>query len=211
LVQEAGWGVKTMRPFHAPFHSFGPFSFTTASCLLVGGLLLLAGRRLFWIFVGAAGFFVGTGVAARIASGTADWVALVIALAFGLAGLVLSLIVQKLAIVAAGFVMGSYAVDRLLLTLQPRWAGWEWAALLAGGALGTLLVLLLFDWALIVLSSLGGAALIIYPFSPVPSLGLLLFAVLTIAGIGFQGGVLKKAKGGGRPKDGTRNPRGTPS
>jgi hypothetical protein len=199
-----------MRPFHAPFHSFGPFSFTTASCLLLGGLLLLAGRRLFWIFVGAAGFLLGAGVAAQIAGGAAEWVALLIALAFGLAGLVVSLIVQKLAIVAAGFVMGSYAVDRLLLTLQPGWAGWEWAALLAGGVLGALLVLLLFDWALIVLSSLGGAALIIYPFSPGPSLGFLLFAILTIAGIGFQGGVLKKAKGAGRPTDRTRTSGRTP-
>jgi hypothetical protein len=199
-----------MRPFHSPFHQLGPFSFTTASYLLLGGLLLLAGRRLFWIFVGAAGFLLGTGIAARMASGTAEWVALVIALAFGLAGLVLSLIVQKLAIVAAGFIMGSYAVNRLLLTLQPGWAGWEWAALLAGGVLGALLVLLLFDWALIVLSSLVGAALIIYPFSPGPSLSLLLFAVLTTAGIGFQGGLLKRAKGAGRARDGARKTGGAP-
>jgi hypothetical protein len=193
-----------MRPFHTPFHWFGPFSSTTASYLLLGGLLLVAGRRLFWIFVGAAGFLLGTEVAARMASGTAEWVVLVIALAFGLAGLVLSLIVQKLAIVMAGLVMGSYVVHRLLLTLQPGWAEWEWAALLAGGILGALLVLLLFDWALIVLSSLVGAALITYVFSPGPSLSFLLFAVLTAAGIGFQGGLLKRAKGAGRPRDGAR-------
>jgi hypothetical protein len=199
-----------MRPFHAPFHSFGPFSFTTASYLLIGGLLLLAGRRLFWIFIGAAGFLLGTGVAARIASRAPEWVALVIALAFGLAGLVLWLIVQKLAIVAAGFVMGSYAVDRLLLTLQPGWAGWEWAALLAGGVLGALLVLVLFDWALIVLSSFVGAVLIMYPFSPGPSLSFLLFAILTTAGIGFQGSLLKRAKGAGRPRDVARKSGGAP-
>jgi len=179
-----------MRLFRTPYQWFQPSSVTAASYLLLGGLLLVAGRRVFWIFVGAAGFLSGTEVAARVASGAAEWVVLVIGLAFGLAGLVLSLFVQKLAVAAAGFVMGSYAVHRLILTLPVGWAGWELAAPLAGGILGALLVLLLFDWALIVLSSLAGAALIMQVFSPGPYLSFLLFAFLTAAGIAFQSGLL---------------------
>jgi hypothetical protein len=126
---------QTMRPFHTPYRWLHPFSPTAASCLLVGGLLLLAGRRLFWIFVAAAGFLLGAEVAARMASGRAEWVILAVALAFGLAGLVLSLFAQRLAIAAAGFVMGSYAVDRLILGLQgdgrdggrrPCWQAGSW-------------------------------------------------------------------------------------
>jgi hypothetical protein len=178
-----------------------PLSFTPASNLLLGGLLLLAGRRLFWIFVGAAGFLLGTEVAARVAGGAAEWVVLVIGLAFGLAGLVLSLFVQKLAVAAAGFVMGSYAVHRLILTLPAGWAEWAWAALLAGGIVGALLVLLVFDWALIVLSSLVGALLITEVFSPGPYLSVLLFALLTAAGVAFQGGLLKRGTAARRRGD----------
>ncbi len=199
-----------MRPFNTPYHGFHPFSFTAASYLLLGGLLLLAGRRLFWISVAAAGFLLGTEVAARMTSGRAEWVVLAVALAFGLVGLVLSLFAQKLAIAAAGFVMGSYAVDRLLLTLQMGWAEWEWAALLAGGTLGALLILLLFDWALVILSSLAGAALIMHVFSPDHSLSLLLFAVIASVGIAFQGGLLIRAKAVGRSRDERRKSGGGP-
>jgi len=190
-----------MRPFHTPYHWFQPLSFTAAPHLLLGGLLLLAGRRLFWIFVGTAGFLLGTEVAARVASGAAAWVVLVIGLACGLTGLVLSLFVQKLAVAAAGFVMGSYAVHRLILTLPMGWAGWTWAALVTGGILGALLVLLVFDWALIILSSLAGAELITQVFSPGPYLSVLLFAVLTAAGIAFQGGLLKRGAAARRSGD----------
>jgi len=199
-----------MRPFHTPYHWFHPFSFTAASYLLLGVLLLLAGRRLFWICVAAAGFLLGAEVAARTTSGTAEWVVLVVALVFGLVGLVLSLFAQKLSIAAAGFIMGSYAVDRLLLTLQVGWARWEWAAVLAGGILGAMLVLLLFDWALIVLSSLAGAALIMHVFSPGLSLSFVLMAVLASVGIGFQGGLLRRTKGAGRTGDEGRKSGGGP-
>jgi len=199
-----------MRPFHTPYPWLHPFSPIAASYLFLGALLLLVGRRLFWISVAAAGFLLGTEVAARMTSGTAAWVLLVIALAFGLGGLVLSLIVQKLAIASAGFVMGAYVVNRLLLTLQVGWAEWEWGAVLAGGILGAFLVLLLFDWALIVLSSLVGAALIMHVFSPGPSLSLLLFAGLTAAGISFQGGLLKRARGAARIRDEARKSGGKP-
>jgi hypothetical protein len=190
-----------MRPFHTPYHWFQPLSLAAVPILLLGALLLVAGRRLFWIFVGAAGFLVGTEVADRVASGAAEWFVLVIGLAFGLAGLVLSLFVQKLPVAAAGFVMGSYAAHRLVLTLPMGWAGWEWAVLVIGGILGALLVLLVFDWALIALSSLAGAVLITQVFSPGPSLSLLLFALLTAAGIAFQGGLLKRSMAARRSRE----------
>ena len=186
-----------MRPFFSPhqYHWFQPFTLTAGSNLILGALLLLAGRRLFWVFVAAAGFLLGTGVGARLATGRAEWVVLVIALAFGLVGLLLSLFAQKLAVAVSGFVMGSFAVERLLLTLQVGSAGWEWAVLLAGGIVGALLVLALFDWALIVLSSLAGAALIVQVLSPSHFLNVLLYAVLIFVGIAFQSGLLKKAEG----------------
>ena len=199
---------ETVRPFFSPhhYHWFQPFTLTAGSNLILGALLLLAGRRLFWVFVAAAGFLLGTGVAARLATGTTEWVVLVIALAFGLVGLLLSLFAQKLAVAVSGFVMGSFAVERLLLTLQVGWAGWEWAVLLAGGILGALLILALFDWALIVLSSLAGAALIVQVLSPNLFLNLLLYAVLMLLGIAFQGGLLKKAEGEKRERgDGKRS------
>jgi len=196
-----------MRPFHTHYHWFQPSSFAATPHLLLGGLLLVAGRRVFWIFVGAAGFLLGTEVAAQVASGAADWVVLVVGLAFGLAGVVVSLFLQTLAVAAAGFVMGSYAVHRLILTVPVGWAGWEWAVLVTGGILGALLVLVVFDWALIILSSLAGAALITQVFFPGRALmGLSLFALLAAAGIAFQGGLLKRGMMARTGVDGGRKP-----
>ena len=50
--------------------------------LVLGGALLLAGRKLFWLFVGAAGFVTGIQLATRFSQGP-DWLAIVIGLIIG--------------------------------------------------------------------------------------------------------------------------------
>ena len=53
--------------------------------LLIGIVLLLFGRKLFWLFVGAAGFLVGMDIANRFFTGP-DATKLIIALLVGIIG-----------------------------------------------------------------------------------------------------------------------------
>ena len=63
---------------------------------------------------------------------------------------------------------------------------YAWLAFAVGGVLGLILISMLFDWALVILSAIAGAALI----SPLPKLGSELeaglFVVLALAGMVIQ-------------------------
>ena len=70
--------------------------------LVVGLLLLLAGRRLFWLFVAVAGFVAGVEAVPYVLPLQTELFTLVVGLAFGLLGALLAFFLQKLAIAIAG-------------------------------------------------------------------------------------------------------------
>ena len=164
--------------------------------IIVGLALLLLGKRLFWLFVGAIGFIGASDAAAMHFSGLPNWQILTISFAAGLLGVLLALFFQKLAILLVGFYTGGYLVVSLFNTLNmaPPPA-LPWAPFIIGGLLGAVLLYLLFDWTLIVLSSLAGAAFIskTIQFSAMPSA--ILLAALFLAGVIIQSSMLKKGKG----------------
>jgi hypothetical protein len=158
--------------------------------IALGIALLCAGRRLFWLFVGAAGFFAGMQLAGPIFKPRDPAVVLAIALVAGVIGAVLALVLQKLAIGLAGFAVGAYVVGVLV-----RGAGmqqsWIWIASLAGGIVGAILVLAVFDWALIALSSLSGAVLLSEALRLRGGTGGLVVLALAVAGILIQSRLLR--------------------
>ena len=165
----------------------------TILAVLIGLALLFFGRKLFWLFVGGAGFAAGMAVATNLFQGQrqSDWLILVIAVVAGLIGALLSVLLQRLAIGLAGFFAGGYALLNLATKLGRE--DWAWIAFVVGGVLGALLVMVLFDWALIVLSSLTGALLVVDSLRLEPSLGLVMFVVLLIAGLVAQSARLRRA------------------
>lgn len=155
--------------------------------ILVGVALLILGRRLFWLFVGLVGFVAGITLATQFLSGQPDWLVLVIALAAGLLGVLLALFLQQLAVGVAGFVAGGYIIVNLLSMLMGETDQLlYWLIFLIGGIIGAVLVILLFDWALIVLSSLTGATLVVQAAGLNPTLTLVLFVVLLVVGFVIQ-------------------------
>jgi hypothetical protein len=88
--------------------------------IVVGIALLTLGRKLFWLFVGVAGFVLGFGLATQFLRGQPDWIVLVIALVAGLVGVLLALFLQRLAVGVAGFIAGGYILINLLNAL-----GWQ--------------------------------------------------------------------------------------
>ena len=178
---------------HSDFHY--PLAF-----LLVGLLLLLFGRRLFWLFLGAAGFVAGVMAAPYILPHESELVRLLIALVLGIGGAMLAIFVQKAAVAIAGFAGGGYLA---VLLGAPLLGGTglaypgAWICFVAGGILGAILMVVFFDWALIVLSSLHGARMIIQGL-PIASGHLprhhfpVLFIVLAAIGIVIQASTYRR-------------------
>ena len=74
--------------------------------IAAGTVLLLAGRRLFWIFVAITGFFVGAEVAGDLFANQPQWVVWVLAAGAGIIGAVLAILLQRVAFAVAGFYGG---------------------------------------------------------------------------------------------------------
>jgi hypothetical protein len=133
---------------------------TTIVNLVLGSILLVAGRKLFWLFVGAVGFLLGYTLANDFFAGESESTILVMGLVVGIIGAVLALFFKKVLVGIAGFIAGGYLAISMLDII-----GWDpglpaWMLFTLGGIIGVVLVSVLFGWGLIILSSLVGAFLI---------------------------------------------------
>jgi hypothetical protein len=156
--------------------------------VILGAALLFAGRRLFWLFVGALGFIAGMQLASLLPQ-ISEITVLLAGLIVGVAFALLAIFLQSLAIGLAGFVAGGFILTTLAARLGMDSLS-NWAVYIIGGIIGIILVMLLFDWALIIFSSMAGAALLLQSFSNDTPAGVLIFFLLALAGIIIQGGLM---------------------
>jgi hypothetical protein len=151
---------------------------------VLGLAMLLFGRKLFWLFVGAAGFLAGSRFGALAFAGHPPWLVPVIAVACGLAGVVIALVFQRVAFAAAGFFAGVYLL--LEIALQTGLFAPSGGLLLLAGAAGAVLAAVVMDWAIVWLSCLVGAGAIVWAIGGPPALRWGLWIVLSAAGVVFQ-------------------------
>jgi hypothetical protein len=111
---------------------------------------------------------------------------LFIALLAGVAGALFAYSLDTFAIAAAGLLSGGYLAYILLLTLEIDTDLLFRVLIIVGAVIGLLLVLLNKDWALIILSSLGGATLVVQSTGYGPTVSAILFGSLSILGIIIQ-------------------------
>ena len=153
---------------------------------VVGVLLLLLGRRLYWLFVGGIGFVVGLSLATGFTHRGPDGTALLIGLGAGLLGIVLALVLQRLAIVVAGFLAGAWLGVEFVRAVGAPIAGTPWIPALVGGVVGAILAAALFDAVLVILSSLVGAALLVELLGGRPVMRAIVFLLLVLVGVAVQ-------------------------
>jgi hypothetical protein len=134
--------------------------------LVLGLAVLLLGRRLFWLFVGAVGFAVGLHVGRMVFAGAPEWLVVLAALALGAVGAVLAIVFQWVAVGLAGFAAGIHVCLAAAPALGLEGA-WLWTVAVGAGIVLAALVLWLWDPVLIIVSALTGAALLA-PELPVP-------------------------------------------
>jgi hypothetical protein len=119
---------------------------------------------------------------------------LLIALVAGLIGLVLALVMQKVAVAVAGFFVGAYLLAGVLGWQLPPVRPGEQVVLLLAGVVAAVIALALFDIALILYSAIAGAALIVeHVHLRLAGNGrLLLLVVLAAVGAAFQAQMLQR-------------------
>jgi hypothetical protein len=153
--------------------------------LLIGSGLLLLGRKLFWFLSGAVGFLVGIEIARRITF-PSELTLLLSALGLGLLFAVMAVFLESVLIIVVGFLGGGLTLVRVIGIL-----GWEsrlgdTVAFAAGGVLGAILIVWLFNAALITISSLSGASLIVSGLPIQAPERAIIFWALAILGIMIQ-------------------------
>jgi len=161
--------------------------------LILGAALLIAGRKLFWLFVGAAGFIAGLQLATQFWQGP-EILAIIVGLVVGVIFALLAIFLQSVAIGVAGFLAGGYILTVLAGMVGLNQGAFSWIVYLIGGIMGVLLVIFLFDWALITLSSLAGASLITQALILPSGIGGVIFLALVIVGVLIQGSTIRRER-----------------
>lgn len=155
---------------------------TPVVALVVGIVLLIAGRKLFWLAVGAVGFVFALGLALRWLDAEPVWLLLGLAVLAGIVGAVLAVLLQRFAVAVAGFLLGGWAGLGLWVNLGGGEGLGALFAFLVAGVLAAVLAGALFEIALVVVSALIGAVLVTAAAGVEGPFALLLVLVLTAAG-----------------------------
>src|SRR5262245_37926647 len=156
--------------------------------IAAGAVLLLVGRKLFWLFVAIVGFYVGAQLARSFLADQPLWLGWLIAALAGVIGAIVAMLFQRVAFALAGFYAGGYlamaAAERFLHVPVGT------APLVVGGILGAIAAALIMDWAILVLASLVGAALVVDSLGLANPGALLVYAGLAAIGILVQAQLL---------------------
>ena len=166
--------------------------------VLLGLLLLVLGRRLYWLFVAGIGFLYGLELAPRLMPGQSETVIVIVALGLALVGALLAVLATKVVLGMIGFVAGGGIAVLLLGNVMIDRGVVALAVYLIAGVIGAVLLLVLFDWTLIVLSSLAGASLIVMSAERLleipPIAGTVLVLVLAAVGALIQTGLWRRTR-----------------
>jgi hypothetical protein len=161
--------------------------------VLIGVVVLFFGRKLFWLCVAAIGFAAGVELAPRLVHEPSALLSLTIALFLGVIGALLALFLQKIAVAVLGFLAGGKLAGAIAAAFFVHYAQHSTIIFVIGGIIGAILLLVLFDWALIVVSAFIGAHLI-QSVITLPQSGLtIVFIGLAVIGILVQAASLRRS------------------
>ncbi len=151
---------------------------------IIGIILLTLGRKLFWMFIGIIGFFIGFEFVTEYMVVDSTVIVLLVGLLAGIIGTVLAIILERLAFALAGFYAGAF----LILTIfRPFLYGdVNMVLVIIGGIIAAALAWMFMDWVIIILSSMVGAGMILSGFTISPVLYFIIFSIISTIGISIQ-------------------------
>ncbi len=125
----------------------------------IGFAILILGRQLFWVSIAGLGFVLGMNYAMQYFQGSPE-IILLVSLAAGIVGAILGYALQRAAAGLVGFLAGWYLASTLIGILKVNIGEYTFILTILGGIIGFGLISLLFDWSLILLSTLAGSTII---------------------------------------------------
>lgn len=152
--------------------------------IILGMLVLLLGRRLYWIMVGVGGLLAGMEFTQQVLAEWAPSARFLLAIVAGGVGVLLAILAQRVAFALLGFFGGGFIA--LVLTQSMGSDNAQLAWFILGALAGAIIAALVMDWAIIVLTSLAGAAAIVTSFAAEPAFKTALFVIVAGVGIAIQ-------------------------
>ena len=159
---------------------------------LIGIVVLFFGRKLFWLCVAAVGFLAGIELAPHLVTEPSPLLELAVALVLGVLGALLAFLLQKIAVAVVGFLAGGKLASAIAAAFFVHYSQYSTIIFVVGGLIGAMLLLFLFDWALIVVSSFIGAHMIQNAIVLPPSGSTIVFLGLAIVGMVVQAASLRR-------------------
>ncbi|MCB2209856.1 hypothetical protein KQH62_03075 [bacterium] len=172
---------------------FEPFSgtlglITALIAIVIGFLSLFFGRKFYWIFVAVAGFLLGLLFGpllfANLDPAWIPWLTIILGGVFA----VLAVALNKFMISLGGAIVLASVVYTLVQANLQQWAVVALAVI--GAVIGFIVGWLVFEWALMIFSSLAGASLVTSGVaSLIPSIAkfdLIIFLALFLIGLIYQ-------------------------
>ncbi len=160
----------------------------------IGFMLLITGRPAYWLFTGSIAYWIGGYFAERFTLFVLQWNSVFVSLLFATLGIFSAFLFHRWAARLAGFIAGGFLVYNLPVALG---AQADWATPLyfvIGGVIGFVLLLLSFDFALLVISALTATTFILRTIHIGNLDQASMFLVLTVLGIIAQYLILQYAK-----------------
>jgi hypothetical protein len=188
----------------------------TMAYVVAGVLLIVAGRRVFWLFLGLLCFVAGMNFLQRWFPDTPQTTLLLASVGIGALGAGIGMIAQKTAVWVGGFLGGGFLAVMLVRMVTQEDGSATLVAFLAGGVIGIFLARHIFKWVMIVVSSAIGALIICKALLTGVLPGAVVFGILLLAGVAIQSGFLWRGrsssrKSGSEPRDAGKVLPGKPS
>ncbi|PYJ54789.1 MAG: hypothetical protein DME82_09850 [Verrucomicrobia bacterium] len=126
------------------------------------------------------------------AAGASPLLELAVALVLGVLGALLAFLLQKIAVAVVGFLAGGKLASAIAAAFFVHYSQYSTIIFVIGGLIGAMLLLFLFDWALIVVSSFIGAHMIQNAIVLPSSGATIVFLGLAIVGMVVQAASLRR-------------------
>lgn len=159
--------------------------------LFLGAMLMIQGRKLYWLFVGGIGFFVTLTLLDPATSGMSIQTARILGVIVALAGALMAIFLHRLAIFVGGFLGGGYLLIVAFELFGAQLGSLNLFFFLLGGIIGALIVNSAYDGALIFFSSVLGAGMIVQVMDLVPLWRFVAVPLLAVVGMGLQALIMR--------------------
>lgn len=169
-----------------------------------GGLMLILGRDMDWLFSFGLGLLVGLKATLLLQEGSPLWMYIVVIGALGLISVLPYLVYPESSYILTGFLFGGfvlseYGSDLLSTFFGTGLAGSTWMIFFVGAVLGAAILGLAKEWGIMFATALAGAFLVADVFSNLsPVARYLLAGGLFLSGAIIQAVIMRMEKAGER-------------